>query len=166
MSISTDIARFRPTTGTSSTLLPFERTPTFDRHHTIRLERDSTLIPVIDTNVRRLKALARLNAPAALVAISNVNGRIVLDIVYHHAFHRRQMEGMLALSVHMGDKRIADVSADLPLDKGTVKSFLDDIPGEAEVAFLVLDRNGLHRMGRQELFHEGLHLFCNRKEHV
>lgn len=166
MSISESLSLFRPTTGTSSPLRPFERTPEFKKHQTLHLERDTRLVPSDERHLKRLKVLTRLNHPSAVAVIWVEDGRVSLDLIYHNAFPVRQMEGMLSLGVHMGEKGIADVSADLSIEKDAVKTFTDSIPAGAEVAFLVLDRNGLHRTGRQELIHEGLHLFCNRKEYL
>lgn len=166
MSISESITMFRPTTETSSPLRPFERTPEFTKHRTLHLTHDTHLVPIDEDHLKRLKMLTRLNHPSAVAVMWLEDGRFSMEIIHHNAFPVRQMEGMLSLGILMGDKSIADLTADRAIEKEAIRSYLERIPTDVEIAFLVLDRNGLHRKGRQELFHEGLYLFCNRKEHL
>lgn len=164
MSISSDITQFRPTTENHSRLRPFERTPRFETSRTIRVSKNGTFQTEGEDLRPRLKGFCRLNRPTAVAVVTMSCDGVHLDVLYHHAFHPRQMEGMLSLGVHMGEKRIADTTADLPLEREDITTFLDSLPEEGEIAFLLLDRNGLHRFGRAQLLHEALHLFCNRKE--
>lgn len=164
MEISKNVMHFNPEVAGPITLSSVEMTPRFDKHKTLAYEEDGKHEPIPNEVHRRLKTFCVLNRPTAIAVIGMDKGKSWLRIIYHHMFHRRQMEGMLSLSVHMAEKRIADVSSDGPLDKAVIRTFLDDIPTSEELAFVVLDRNGFHRVGRPELFVEGLYLFCNGKE--
>lgn len=166
MGISESVTLFRPEKTERTKRLSVEKTPRFDNHKKISVSEESTNKPVANDIRRRLEALAVMNRTAAIAVIGMDEGRSRLDVLYHHAFHRRQMEGMLSLAIHMGEKRIADVMADKPLDRHVVKQFLAGVPKMEETAFLVLDHNGLHRSGRPELFAEGLYLFCTGKENT
>lgn len=164
MRISEGVTQFRPDKTESSRLLNVEKTPRFAKHKTITHREDGPNTPVANEARKRLSAFCRLNRPTAIAVIGMDEEESRVDILYHHAFHQRQIEGMLSLAVHMGEKPIADVSADLSLEPDVVRRFLAEVPLSTETAFLVLDHNGLHRNGRPDLFVEGLYLFCTRKE--
>ena len=131
--------------------------------HRLHLEKDGDFVTVPNELRHRFETLCRLNRPAALVVLSMTNRTFRLDALTHHAF-RGELEGMLSLAVHMGDKPIADISSPASLSRDSIRTFLDGLPPSEEIAYVVLDKNHLHRGGRMELFWTGLHLYCNRKE--